>query len=154
MGADIKKENECFQKDYDKLYAEGNWGKDKLEAMKNYKKLIYYNLAIEAMENGQGFPGSQYLEYPQEMNNRGYGRMNTSQRGGAGMYYDHNPMDASVMPWENGNRYYDNMNGSGRRYYDDKKKNVIHKLHYMMDNTDDSERKDALKFAIDMLESK
>jgi hypothetical protein len=156
MGADIKKENECFQKDYDKLYAEGNWNKDKLEAMKNYKKLIYYNLAIDAMENGQGFPGSQYLEPPQEMrnmNNSGFGNIPHYPRGGSGMYYDSNPMPNRMMPWDNGNRYHDNMNASGRRYYDDKKKDILHTLHHMMDDTEDHKKKDALKFVIDVLES-
>ncbi len=160
MGADIKKENECFQKDYDKLYAKGTWSKDDLEAMKNYKKLIYYNLAIDGMENGQGFPGSEYTDYQPDMrmmNNGGYGRQNSNNRGGSGMGYGAYPMNGMNnmnMPWESGNRFYDNMGGSGRRYYDDEKKNAIHKLHHMMDNTDDPERKNALRLAINELESR
>ena len=61
MSADIKRENESFQQDYNKLYAKGAWGKDELDMMKNLKKLIYYNLAIEAMEEGQGHPGKGHL---------------------------------------------------------------------------------------------
>ena len=59
--SDIQKENECFQQDYEELYARGKWNGDELDRMKNYKKLIYYNLAIEAMQNGEGRPGKGHL---------------------------------------------------------------------------------------------
>lgn len=142
--ADIMKENECFQKDYDKIYAKGQWTKEDLENMKNYKKLIYYNMAINGMENGGGFPGSEYID----MNGT-----NSFRRG-------RNPMNGQYMSRDmgmNGSglyypQYMDGMNMSGRRYYDSEKEKAIHKLHHMMENEDNAEKKNALKMAVTVLE--
>lgn len=153
--ADIMKENECFQKDYDKLYAEGSWNKDKLDMMKNLKKLIYYNLAIEGMQNGAGFPGSEHMDDMSfrrgrnPMNGQYMSRdMGRGMNGGSGMYY---PSYMDGNSWDD--RIY-GMNMSGRRYYDSEKEKAIHKLHHMMENEDNAEKKNALKLAITELESK
>jgi hypothetical protein len=136
MGADIRKENETFQADYDKLYAKGAWDKDALCMMKDLKKLIYYNLAIEGMQNGQGFPGSEHM-----------GEMSYARgRDSLGRYTSGDMSREYRDPWD---REY-----SGRRYYDSEKEKAIHKLHHMMENTDDPERKNALKIAINELEQK
>lgn len=140
--ADIMKENECFQKDYEKLYAKGQWTKEDLENMKNYKKLIYYNMAINGMENGGGFPGSEYMDMGETNSfRRGRNPMNgqymSRDMGGSGMYYP---------------QYMDGMNMSGRRYYDSEKEKAIHKLHHMMENEDNAEKKNALKLAVTVLE--
>lgn len=136
MGADIRKENETFQADYDKLYAKGAWDKDALCMMKDLKKLIYYNLVIDGMQNGQGFPGSEH------MGDMSYAR----GRDGMGRYTSGDISREYRDPWD---REY-----SGRRYYDSEKEKAIHKLHHMMENTDDPERKNALKIAINELEQK
>jgi len=148
MGDTMKKENECFQKDYDKLYAKGSWNKDEISMMKDLKKLIYYNLVIDAMENGDEYPGSEYMP---DMRNSfaSRGRMRNSMgqytsggmygNGGYGMYYPHY-MDENS--WDNA------MGTSGRRYYDSEKEKAMHQFHKMLENTDDPERKSALNFAI------
>ena len=46
------------------------------------------------------------------------------------------------------------MRSSGRRYYDSEKEKAIHKLHHMMENEDNAEKKNALKLAITELEQK
>ena len=155
MGADIKHENETFLSDYQKIYSKGSWTKDDLCMMKDLKKLIYYNLAIEGMENGGGFPGSEYLgEMSFARGRDGMGRFTSGDmmdgRGGSGLYH-YPPMYGGMS----GNRYYDgSYDQSGRRYYDSEKEKAIHKLHHMMENTDDPERKNALKIAINELEQK
>lgn len=141
MAEDVMKEVECFQKDYDKLYAKGTWNKDELSMMKDYKKLIYYSLVIDSMKNGTGYPGEEYM--PNGMSGR---RMRNPMNG---QY-----MSGNMYPYMSGNMYYDGMNTSGRRYYDSEKEKAIHKLHHMMDSTDDPERKNALKFALNELEQK
>jgi len=152
--SDYMKENECFQKDYDTLYAKGAWDKDALERMKNYKKLIYYNLVIDAMENGKDYPGSEHM--PEMSFRRGRNPMNgqymsrdmRGMNGGSGMYY---PQYMDGNSWD-GRSYgmYDDMNMSGRRYYDSEKEKAIHQVHKMLDNTDDPERKSALNFLLNM----
>ena len=158
--ADIMKENECFQKDYDKIYAKGQWTKEDLENMKNYKKLIYYNMAINGMENGNGFQGSEYMNMDETnsfrrgrnpMNGQYMSRDMGSYNGGAngsGLYY---PQYMDGNSW-NGRGSYDGMNMSGRRYYDSEKEKAIHKLHHMMENEDNAEKKNALKLAVTVLE--
>lgn len=139
MGYDIRKENECFEKDYEKLYSKGSWNKDEIAMMKDYKKLIYYNLVIDAMQNGGDYPGSEYMPDMRNSYARGRDSMGrfTSGNMSRNMYYP---------DWD--------MNMSGRRYYDSEKEKAIHKLHHMMENTDDAERKSALNFAIHELEGK
>lgn len=161
MGESLMKENECFQKDYDKLYAKGAWNKDEISMMKDFKKLIYYNLVIDAMKNGEEYPGSEHM--PEMSYRRGRNPMNgqymsmdmRGMNGGSGMYYPPY-MDNSYDNWNNGsgNRYYDDMRSSGRRYYDSEKEKAIHKLHHMMENEDNAEKKNALKLAITELEQK
>lgn len=141
MAEDVMKEVECFQKDYDKLYAKGTWNKDELSMMKDYKKLIYYSLVIDSMMNGNGYPGEEYM--PNGMSGR---RMRNPMNG---QY-----MSGNMYPYMDRNMYYDGMNTSGRRYYDSEKEKAIHMLHHMMDNTDDPERKNTLKFALNELEQK
>ncbi len=152
MGEQCKKENMAFQQDYDKMFAKGTWSPQEIDAMKNLKKLIYYNLAIEAMEEGQGHPGAGHL--PEMSYARGRNAMGqyTSGNGddweGRSGHHPYYPDMGSGM-------YYDGMNDrSGRRYYDSEKEKAIHKLHHMMDNTDDPERKNALKIALNELELK
>lgn len=147
--ADIMKENECFQKDYNKLYDKGTWGKDELEMMKNLKKLIYYNLVIDAMENGGSYPGSEYMpeisfRRGRNMNNGQFMSRDMSREMSRGMYYP---------PYMDGNSWdMDGRMNSGRNYYDSEKEKAIHKLHHMMENEDNAEKKNALKLAIMNLE--
>ena len=142
MGADIKRQNEVFQADYDKIYAKGTWTDSEVARMKDYKKLIYYNLAVCAMEEGEGHPGEGYL--PEMSGARGRDPM-------TGRYMSR---DSGLDNWNHSGSgmYYDGGNSSYRRYYDGEKEKAVHQLHRMMENTDDPERKNALRFAITMAE--
>lgn len=126
MANDIRHENESFQQDYDKLYAKGQWSKDDLCMMKDLKKLIYYNLAIDHMQNGKGHPGEGRLP---EMS---YGMDRTHP------YY---PDTGSGMGM------------SGRRYYDGDMERAIRTLRHMKESTDDPVRMHALQAALDRLET-
>lgn len=140
MGSNIKHQNEAFQKDFDEIFEKGAWNKDQICMMKDLKKLIYYNKVIEAMDEGGDYPGSDYMP-----DMRSYSRGRDSMTGrymSRDMYYPHDGM------------YYDNMHMSGRRYYDSEKEKAIHKLHHMMENTDNAEQKNALKLAIAELEER
>lgn len=148
MGADIKRENDAFQADYEKIFAKGTWSLEDLTRMKEYKKLIYYNKVICAMDEGEAYPGSEHMPFQ----NGGSGARN---RDGMGRF------TSGMMPYPyyegSGNRYYGDPwgdNGSGRRYYDSEKEKAIHKLHSMMESTDDPERKNVYRIAIHELEQK
>lgn len=144
MAENAIKEVECFQKDFDKLYAKGSWNRDEIALMKDYKKLIYYTLVIDSMENGGSYPGEEYM--PNGMSGcRMRNPMNGQYMSGNGMYHH---------PYMDGGMYYDDMRSSGRRYYDSEKEKAIHKLHHMMENEDNAEKKNALKLAITELEQK
>lgn len=158
MAENFKKENECFQKDYDKLYSKGSWNKDEITMMKDLKKLMYYNLVIDAMENSGDYPGSEYM--PEMSYRRGRNPMNgqfisrdMSRDMGSGMYYPPY-MDGNSWGGSYNNNSYNDMRSSGRRYYDSEKEKAIHKLHHMMENEDNAEKKNALKLAITELEQK
>lgn len=164
MGADIKRENECFQQDYDKLYAKGTWTPEEVKTMKDLKKLIYYNLAIQAMEKGSGYSDEEYspeMSYARGRSNRS-GMHPYFPDGGSGMYYDGGGNGRSGNYYDGGNGngrsgtgYYDGgSDRSGRRYYDGEKEKAMKQLHRMMENSDDPERRNALRMAIQELEMK
>lgn len=157
MGESMHKENECFQKDYQRIYDKGTWSKDEISMMKDLKKLIYYNLVIDAMENGGSYPGSEHMPEMSFMRGRDaatgryMSRAMNGMNGGSGTYY---PPYMDGNSW-NSQRYDDmGMNTSGRRYYDSEKEKAIHKLHHMMENEDNAEKKNALKLAITELEQR
>ena len=151
MGEQCMKENAAYQQDYDKMFAKGTWSPQEISMMKDLKKLIYYNLAIDAMENGQGHPGAGHL--PEMSYARGRNAMG-QYTSGNGEDWDRRSGHHPYYP-DMGGMYYDGMNDrSGRRYYDSEKEKAIHKLHHMMDNTDDLERKNALKIALNELEQR
>lgn len=153
MGAEMDRQNDAFQKDYDKIYAKGTWTKEDIETMKDLKKLIYYNKVICAMDEGGEYPGSEHMpdarmSYAQGRDAMGRYTSGTMGRSdGSGMHYPQ-------YMYDNGRNYWDDSWASGRRYYDSEKEKAIHKLHHMMENTDDPERKNALKIAINELEQK
>lgn len=128
-----------FEKDFDKIASKGVWDDKDLCKMKDLQKIMYYMELRSAMKEGQDYPGSEYM--PE--GTRSYARGRDSMgRFTSGTYY----------PPYMDNRYYDDMGSSGRRYYDDEKKNALHKLHHMMDMEENPEKKNALKIAINELE--
>ena len=150
MGAQAKQQIEAFEKDFNTLYAKGTWAPQDISQMKDLKKLIYYTKVICAMDEGDEYPGSEHMPDTRSYTpgrdpvNGRYVSRDMMPRG-SGTYYH---------PYMNGGMYYDDMNASSRRYYDSEKEKAIHKLHHMMENTDDPERKNALRFAINELEMK
>lgn len=150
MGAQAKQQIEAFEKDFNTLCSKGTWTKDDIAQMKDLKKLVYYTKVICAMDEGDEYPGSEHMP---DMRSYARGRNHINGRymsrdmmpGMSGVYYPDEYM------WDG--RSWDN-NMSGRRYYDSEKEKAIHKLHHMMENTDDPERKNALKIAINELEMK
>lgn len=141
MGDTNKKHIEEFEKDYEKIASKGAWDDKDLERMKNLQKIMYYIELRCAMKEGQEYPGSEYMPEPVMSYARGCDGMGrfTSGNRYMGRSYD---------------MYYDDMGMSGRRYYDDEKKNALHKLHHMMDMEENPEKKNALKIAINELETR
>lgn len=141
MGDTNKKHIEEFEKDYEKIASKGVWDDKELERMKNLQKIMYYIELRCAMKEGQEYPGSEYMPEPVMSYARGRDGMGrfTSGNRYMGRSYD---------------MYYDDMGMSGRRYYDDEKKNALHKLHHMMDMEENPEKKNALKIAINELETR
>jgi len=151
MGDTNKKHVEEFEKDYEKIASKGTWDDKDLERMKNLQKIMYYIELRCAMKEGQEYPGSEYMPDSNMSYAMNYATHGNQMR---------NPMNGRYMGRGSGtyyppymdNRYYDDMGSSGRRYYDDEKKNALHKLHHMMDMEENPEKKSALKVAINELE--
>ena len=137
MKEHVKQQIEKFEEDYNKLFSKGVWSKDEIAMMKDLKKLIYYNKVICAMDEGEGYPGEKYVDEYDRSYAHG-GRMRNPNTGrymsrGSGMY----------DPW-----YYDDMRGSGRRYYDGKKESIVHELHRMMDMEENPQKRMAIQEVI------
>lgn len=96
------------------------------------------------MKEGEEYPGSEYMDERANSYARGGNQARSAMtgrymsRGGSGTY----PM------------YYDDMRGSGRRYYDGEKEDAIHKLHKAMDSETNPEYRMAVQEAIRILESR
>lgn len=149
MGDMNMKHLDEFEKDFEKIASKGVWDDKDLCKMKDLQKIMYYMEVRDAMKEGQSYPVSEYMPEDSRSFARGrdsMGRYTSGNgymgRGGSGTYY----------PPYMDNRYYDDMGSSGRRYYDDEKKNALHKLHHMMDMEENPEKKNALKIAINELE--
>lgn len=137
MGDNMHHFIEKYEADFNKIASKDVWSKDDIAMMKDLQKLMYYMEVRCAMKDGEEYPGSEYM--PEMSRGSGRGRDSMGRYTSGNMYYPPN--------------YYMN-DASGRRYYDDAKKDAIHKLHHMMENTDDEGRKSALKLAIQELEQK
>lgn len=139
MGDMNMKHLEEFEKDFEKIASKGVWDDKDLCKMKDLQKIMYYMEVRDAMKEGQAYPGSEYMPEDSRSYARGRDSMGrfTSGNRYMGRNYD---------------MYYDDMGSSGRRYYDDEKKNALHKLHHMMDMEENPEKKNALKIAINELE--
>lgn len=128
---DMKKYIAEFQNDFDKQAAKGVWDDNAIRRMKDLQKLMYYMEVRCAMKEGNDYPGSEHMPETSRMT---YAK-------------DRNSM------WPS-HPYYDDQRTSSRRYYDSEKEKAIHKLHHMMENTDNMEQKNALKLAITELEQR
>lgn len=154
MGDMNKKTLEELQQDFDKIASKGAWTDAEYERMKNLQKIMYYMEVRCAMKEGQGYPGSEYMDDTDMSFRRGRNMNNgryMSRDGGSGMHY---PPYMDGNSWANGGNGNWDMNASGRRYYDSEKEKAIHKLHHMMENEDNAEKKNALKLAITELEQR
>ena len=116
---------EKFEADYEKIFSKGVWTREDIENMKDLKKLEYYIKVIDAMDGGEGYPGSEYMEDDK----RSYAR---------GMMH----------------RRPNGQFASGKMYYDNEKEDAIHKLHKVMDSESNPKFKMAIQEAIHMLEAR
>lgn len=143
-----KRKYEELESDFNKILSKGEWKPEDLCKMKDIQKILYYIDVRQAMKEGADYPGEQYM--PEAMSyargrNMNNGRYMSRDMGrGSGTYYP---------PYMDGQNQWDGMNTPGRNYYDSQKEKYLHKIHNMMDNTDDAERKAALNFAIKVIES-
>ena len=143
MDESMKKTRERLMDEFRQASSAEKWTKDCVEMMKNLLKAIYYIDVISAMDEGNEYPGSEYMPGPGNSYTRGRQNRNamgqfsrTGMNNGSGhypMYY--------MNSYNNGYR-----NGmSGRRYYDDEMGNIVHKLEHMMDNEMNPEKRMALQ---------
>lgn len=165
MDQSTKNQIECFEKEYGKIYSEGpeKWNKDKLDAMKNLQKIMYYLEVRCAMKDNGEYPGSEYMRGGENsyargrdaMTGRFISRNNSMDGRRSGHYY---PPYEDEMPYYNdsngrsneGGR--NNMGSSGRRFYDSERQKALSRLRQMTAN-EEGEKKRALDMAIMALES-
>ena len=130
-----KKLLEKFDADFHKISSKEMWEPCDITLMKDLQKLMYYIEVRAAMKDGdRQYPGYEYIE--DDMSYRGrdsMGRFTSGRMHG---------------------RYYDDMNSSGRRYYDSEKDNVANYLHRMMDSENRPEMKNAMQAVLRELEAK
>lgn len=141
MDMEQKKQIEKFQHDYDEIFSKGAWDPQQVCLMKDLQKLMYYIEVRDAMKEG-----SEDNWNPNERSYRGGQPRNPSNgqymsRGGSGHY----PM---------GDYYYDNMGGSGRRYYDSDRENALSRMRHLMETETNPEARNAIQMAIHELEMK
>lgn len=146
---------EKYDADFHKLASKEGWTKDDIAMMKDLQKLMYYMEVRCAMKDGEEYPGSEYM--PEKGMSYARGNMDQARNMNTGRYMSrgsgHYPM-GSNGPW-----YYDDMRGSGRRYYDGRyydgeKEDAVHKLHKVMDSETNPEFKAAIQTAIHELEAR
>ena len=138
---DMKKTIAELERDFDKIASKGVWNDQELSRMKELQKIMYYMEVRCAMKEGNDYPGSEYM--PDSFGVM-YGARGRSSMGGH-RYGDSWPMHHPE---------YDDMNVYSKKYYDSEREKSVHKLHHMMENTDNAEQKNALRFAINALEQR
>lgn len=144
MDESMKKTRERLMDEFRQASSAEKWTKDCVEMMKNLLKAIYYIDVISAMDEGNEYPGSEYM--PGSGNSYARGRQN---RNSMGQYTRSGTYPMNYMNSYN-NGYRNNM--SGRRYYDDEMGNIVHKLEHMMDNEMNPEKRMALQDIIGELQ--
>ena len=100
--------------------------------MKDFKKLEYYTKVIKAMDSGDDYPGSEHIE------NRYTSSYRSQPRNMHGRYMSYGG------DWDMYNR----------RYYDSEWESGMHKLHRMMDEEDNPQKRMAIQEIIRLLEDK
>ena len=128
-----------YDADFHRIADKGSWSPEEITRMKDLQKLMYYIEVRCAMKEGEEYPGSEYMDV-----GKSYARGGQRRNPVNGQYMSYRTMD--------GNRYYDDGRGYGRRYYDTE--DAIHKLHKLMDSENNPEFKMAIQEAIHTLEAK
>ena len=144
MDESMKKTRERLMDEFRQASSAEKWTKDCVEMMKNLLKAIYYIDVISAMDEGNEYPGSEYM--PDSGNSYARGRQN---RNSMGQYTRSGNYPMNYMNSYN-NGYRNNM--SGRRYYDNEMGNIVHKLEHMMNNEMNPEKRMALQDIIGELQ--
>lgn len=149
MGANMDKFLEKVDADFTKISSKEAWTKEDVELMKDLQKLMYYVEVRCAMKEGGEYPGSEYMDNDSSFNSyaRGQARnvntgryMSRTGRGG-------NNGGSGAYPYS-----YDDMRGSGRRYYDDSRDNTMNHMRHIMETEQDPEVRMILKRAMKELE--
>lgn len=146
MGDQMKKQVEKFEDDYEKIFSKSAWEPKDITMMKDLQKLMYYLEVRCAMKEGEEYPGSEYMDERSNSYNS-YARGGQARNAANGRYMSRGGSGTYPM-------YYDDMRGSGRRYYDGEKEDAIHKLYKAMDSESNPEYRMAVQEAIRILESK
>ena len=145
-----------LKEDFHKISSKEAWEPCDITLMKDLQKLMYYIEVRDAMKNGEEYPGSEYMDergygYGDfDMSYRGRDPMGRFSSGGRGYGRSYDP-GYGRMP---GNRHYDYMGGSGRRYYDGEKDSMVDYLHRLMDSENRPDMKNAMQMVARELEGK
>lgn len=149
MDDSMKKTRERLMDEFRQASSAQTWTKECIEMMKNLLKNVYYIDVICAMEDGNEYPGSEYMPETGASFARGGQRRNSMgqySRNGSydnrGYSYGHYPMNYGM---------YRDGGMSGRRYYDDEMGSAVHELEQMMNNEANPEKRMALQKILDDL---
>lgn len=144
MEESMKKTRERLMSEFHQASSNDTWTKECIELMKNLLKSIYYIDVINAMEEGNEYPGSEYMP------SNSFARGGNRNRNAMGQYTSGDYMDrgSGTYPMyprmSMGTGYMGNI-GSGRMYYSDEMGNVVHKLEHMMNTEMNPEKRMAIQ---------
>lgn len=136
MDESMKKARERLMDEFRQASSAEKWSKECIELMKNLLKSVYYIDVICAMEDGEDYPGSDYMP------DRSYAR-SAQRRNAMGQYSRNGSYGAYPSNSYNGSYRRDGM--SSRKYYDNEMGNAIHKLEHMMETEMNPEKRMAIQ---------
>lgn len=139
MDESMKKTRERLMDEFRQASSAQTWTKECIEMMKNLLKSVYYIDVICAMEDGNDYPGSDYMPETGASFARGGQHRNTMGQYSRNGSYD----NRSYYPMSYGM--------SGRRYYDDEMGSAVHELERMMNSEGNPEKRMALQRILDDL---
>ena len=145
----MKKARERLMDEFRQASSADKWTKECVEMMKNLLKSVYYIDVICAMENGNEYPGSEYMP-TNSFANRNRNSMGQFTSGG----YDNRGSGTYPM-YPNMNAYnsYRDGNMSGRRYYaSEDMGDAVHKLEHMMNNEMNPEKRMAMQEVLNSIQ--
>ena len=151
MDESMKKARERLMDEFRQASSAEKWTPECITLMKNLLKNVYYIDVICAKEDGEEYPGSEYM--PEASYARGQRRnaMGQYSRNGS---YDGRPISGNypslgMYPMNSYNNSYNDSyrrgGMSGRRYYDNEMGNIVHKMEHMMETETNPEKRMAIQ---------